>query len=127
MVIFGTRYFGYCDKVYSPDGSEVGQVATMFVHVMFVPLIPLQSWFLLGDERGVKISMSLKSVLVAWVRSFLFWSALFMVVSAVGTWGCTCFFALPLAIGYFAMPSITGDASPERADTLLAETGLNRY
>ncbi|MBN8465932.1 hypothetical protein JYJ95_05380 [Corallococcus exiguus] len=70
MVIFGSRLFGKVDEI-----PGLGYVATKFGHINFVPLIPLEGWLVVAEEgngwRGQAISMSGKSVLVAWAR-FLF-------------------------------------------------------
>ena len=67
MFIFGTRLFGKVDAV-----PGLGHVATKFFHINFLPLIPLEGWFVLGQEgnqwRGRAIPMSGKSVLTAWMR-----------------------------------------------------------
>lgn len=113
MVVFGTRFFGWVDQV-----EGVGTVATRFFHVMWIPLVPLGTWFMLGDDRGTQIGLSVKSILVAWIRSFLFWSALGSFVAMPATFGITCIFAVPLAIAYFAMPLLVRRASSSRAEEL---------
>jgi len=71
MFIFGTRLFGKVDAV-----PGLGHVATKFFHINFLPLIPLEGWFVLGKDgskwRGTTIPMSGKSVLTAWMRFGLF-------------------------------------------------------
>jgi hypothetical protein len=70
---FGHRNYGKVDVV--PD---LCYVATRFFHVNFVPLIPLESSIILaGTEKadniqGIKTSLSLKSILVAWFRAGLY-------------------------------------------------------
>jgi hypothetical protein len=117
MIVFGTHRFGWVDRI-----EGIGTVSTLFFHVMYVPLIPLGSAVVEGD-RGVRIGLSLKSVLVAWVRSFLFWSTLFSVVGTPATFGLSLCAAIPCAIGYFGLPLLVRDASPARAAALLREIG----
>jgi len=63
VIVAGTRL---CGKV---DESQVGFVVTRFVHVWFVPLIPLSSWFVTaGGARPVPFS--LKSAFVGYVRGW---------------------------------------------------------
>jgi hypothetical protein len=70
IIIFGQRRCGKVDEV-----PGLCYVQTQFVHVYYVPLIPTTSYIVLaGSEsgsgfRGVKTSLSLKSVLVGWVRT----------------------------------------------------------
>src|SRR5262249_53485590 len=71
-VHFGQHHFGKVDVV--PD---LCYVATRFFHINFVPLIPLESNIIvIGSEKddnfqGLKTTLSLKSVLVAWLRALL--------------------------------------------------------
>jgi hypothetical protein len=70
LVWGGVRTFGKVDVV--PDTLYV---CTQFVHVMFIPVIPIRSYIVLvGTEtgngfRGVPTSLSIKSVLAGWVRA----------------------------------------------------------
>ncbi|MBX3188954.1 MAG: hypothetical protein KF819_18180 [Labilithrix sp.] len=63
IIVYGTRFYGHTDKV-----EGVGHVACRFVHIMFVPLIPIETMFLLGDDRGVKLPFSMKAALCGWLR-----------------------------------------------------------
>lgn len=117
MIVFGTRKFGWVDHV-----EGVGTVATTFFHVMFFPLIPTASHFMLDDERGIPIPMSMKSVLFAWVRAGLFWGALASWIAVPAT-GVTCCSAVPLTAAYLLMPMVLRPASPARAAELQALLG----
>jgi len=116
MIVWGTRMYGWVDGI---EGQ--GMVATRFFHLMFVPLIPLGSVFMVDDDRGTSISLSWKSVLVAYVRAGIFWSAAASWVSIPATFGISCIAALPLTIAYFAMPFFVRTASERRAAELYAE------
>jgi len=67
--IFGQRNFGKCDRV-----PGVFYVVTQFFHINFLPLIPVSTYLVLegsesgGTFKGKKISMSFKSILIAWGR-----------------------------------------------------------
>jgi hypothetical protein len=67
--IFGQRNFGKCDRV-----PGAFYVVTQFFHINFVPLIPTSTYLVLegsesgGSFKGKKISMSGKSILIAWGR-----------------------------------------------------------
>jgi hypothetical protein len=113
MIVFGLRKFGWVDQV-----EGLGTVATTFFHIMFVPLIPTGSHLMVDDDRGISVPLSMKSVLVAWFRSFLFWGALLSWVAALPSTGLACCSAVPLTVGYFALPLLVRKASPARAAEL---------
>jgi len=69
ILIHGTRLYGKVDQV-----PGLFYVATQFLYVQFVPLIPLGSYLVMDQARrrkgfsGCKIGLSGKSVLFAWGR-----------------------------------------------------------
>jgi len=68
IIIWGVRFAGKVDAV-----PQVGHVATRFFHLYYVPLIPVGT-FLVTDERddafsGLPLPLSLKSILVGWLRT----------------------------------------------------------
>jgi hypothetical protein len=97
--IFGQRNFGKCDRV-----PGVFYVVTQFFHINFVPLIPTSTYLVLeGSEsgnsfKGKKISMSGKSILIAWGRWALIISLL--ICAAVG------FFTLVGGAGQADLPML---------------------
>ena len=119
MIVFGLRKFGWVDEI-----EGLGTIATTFFHIMFVPLFPLETHLVLPGNRGIKQPMSIKSVLVAWIRSALFWSAFLSWVGIPTTFGLTCLTAVPLTIAYFAMPLLVRKASAERAAEIRRSLGL---
>jgi hypothetical protein len=72
MLVLGTRLFGAVDQV-----PGVFHIATKFLHLNFIPLIPTGSALILdkklteGELVGVEIGLCFKSVLAAWVRAAL--------------------------------------------------------
>jgi hypothetical protein len=68
MFIYGSRLYGKVDKV-----PGLGHVATRFIHIDFVPLIPTGSFLVLAQAgksfRGVPIPLSFKSIAVTWLRA----------------------------------------------------------
>ncbi len=85
MVIwYGRRLYGKVDEV-----PGLFHVATQFFYLQYVPLVPLKSFIVLagsGDERGVPTSMSVKSVLMAWVRTALVGGMLFGLIFGIIQW-----------------------------------------
>lgn len=83
FIVFGTRLYGKVDEV-----PGLFHVATNFFHVWYLPLIPVGSVVVLdkrgGAFRGAKIDLSVKSVLVAWARLWLFVAAIFAGVFGFG-------------------------------------------
>jgi hypothetical protein len=66
IYIFGTKTYGKVDHL-----PGLFYVSTTFFHVNFVPLFPTGSYLIFDDgkERGIKIGMSGKSILFAWMRA----------------------------------------------------------
>lgn len=72
LLITGQRMCGRVDHV-----PGTCYVATRFLHLYYVPLIPLSSWVIRqGTEKlsgfdGQQIRMSIKSVLFGWLQAYL--------------------------------------------------------
>jgi hypothetical protein len=67
MIVFGQQMYGKVDTV-----PGLCYVVTRFFHIWFIPLIPLGSYILIaGTDRGIPISPSVKSILIAWLRAAL--------------------------------------------------------
>jgi hypothetical protein len=70
VIVWGSRMYGKVDVV-----PGLFHVATRFGHVYYLPLIPTQSFVVLGQQgdqfTGVPIPLSGKSILLAWVRAIL--------------------------------------------------------
>ncbi len=69
MIVFGHAYYGHVDWV-----PGLFYVKTRFLHFWWIPFAPCESWVVADDgrgERGHRIRLSWKSVLVTWSRTFL--------------------------------------------------------
>ena len=66
IIIYGTRFYG---KVKAAGSSFLG---TQFVHIYYVPLIPIGTHLILeesgGSYKGIKTAFSFKSMLAAYLR-----------------------------------------------------------
>lgn len=64
FITFGTRYYGHVEKTRS--GLSV---ATLFFHIMWIPLVPVSSAVMRDDAPLVGLPLSLGSVLMTYVRT----------------------------------------------------------
>lgn len=75
MIVYGVRKFGKVDTL--ENGAHV---ATQFVHVWFIPLVPLKSHLVVSEDgnnfQGIPLPFSGKSLLAAWLRTFLVFATL---------------------------------------------------
>jgi hypothetical protein len=79
--IYGIRRFGKVDEV-----PGLFYVTTSFYHLWFFPLIPMQSYVIVagtGGCRGLPIYLSMKSVLIAWLRGALYAMTFFTAFGAI--------------------------------------------
>ena len=71
VAIFGRRFYGYCDEI-----EGLGHVETKFFHVNFVPLMPLESFFIfhpLNEDENPQVQsipISRTSIRKAFLLSF---------------------------------------------------------
>lgn len=109
-MIFGIYTFGWVDRM-----RGVGTVGTRFVHLMFFPLVPLQSLVKIDPDRAIAIPLNGKSVLKAWFCACCAWVALFSLASGVSSGGDLRYVMSGLvAVGaYVGAQVYTLDASPE--------------
>lgn len=67
IIVWGSGLYGDVDAI-----PGIGNVATNFGHLYYLPLIPTGSHFILEQSsdgwRGVPIGWSIKSILMAWLR-----------------------------------------------------------
>jgi hypothetical protein len=137
IVIFGGRkLFGRIDRV-----PGLLHVATMFVHIFFIPLIPLKSYIVLdstvsgGNFRGIEFGLNPKSMLVAYFRAFfilaalyqVFWLVrLFMYVGPLRIFPIFTILKLIVYIGLFVALGKIFRAGRERALELAAKAGIDK-
>ena len=82
VIVWGSRLYGKVDVV-----PGFFHVATRFGHVYYLPLIPTQSFVVLGQSgdqfRGVAIPLSAKSILLAWLRALLVVTVIVATIAAL--------------------------------------------
>ncbi len=70
ILIWGSRQYGKVDEV-----PGLFHVATRFGHLWYIPLLPMKSYAVFGEDgdsfRGLELPLSMKSVLVGWARAAL--------------------------------------------------------
>jgi hypothetical protein len=74
VIVWGSRLMGKCDVV-----PGLFHVQTRFGHLWYLPLIPTGSYLVLGPDSGIQVSLSAKSIFLAWARAGAFLAA--MIVS----------------------------------------------
>jgi hypothetical protein len=83
IVVYGTRLFGRVHRC-----AETA-IATRFFHVWYVPLLPLSSHLILGEEEqtfsGFDIGFDPLSILAAYARSWGIVATIFLVIEAMTT------------------------------------------
>jgi hypothetical protein len=130
IVFYGSQFYGKVDKV-----PMLGHVATSFFYVQFVPLIPLGSYLVLENGQGsLSVGFSVKSLLVAWLRTALVIGACGLVIAGIVSLGersapgiaagfggaVLCVVAM---FGSYYVPFI-GEANYERAMQLADQVGI---
>jgi hypothetical protein len=127
IIVYGTRLFGRADSI---DG--VGHVACRFVHIMFVPLVPLETVFLLDDDRGMKLPFSFKAAVSGWFRGGSLFSGIAGVLAGIANVaeGQPLLGAVLIGFGLFAFAMfpvwgwIFGHCSAGRRAELMAMLGI---
>lgn len=133
IIVLGSGLYGDVDAI-----PGIGNVATNFGHLYYLPLIPTGSHFILEQTsdgwRGVPIGWSMKSILMAWLRLGLGFLALISGVvaatelmdhkqgSGIGlSIACVAFIAMFIATKRMKFFTV---ASYERAKQLADQIGL---
>ncbi len=132
IIVYGTRLFGRADVV-----EGVGHVACRFVHVMFVPIVPFESVFLLdsndGETRGMTVPFSFKAALSGWIRGGAILGTIASTLGALASFvdgeilvGVVAVFcALFSVFMFFAAGWLLGRCSQARRAELLAKLGID--
>ena len=132
VIVWGSRLMGKCDVV-----PGVFHVQTRFGHLWYLPLIPMGSYLVVGPDHGVSVSLSVKSILLAWARTIAFIVAMAMSLYAailIGEGKPSVPWLMPAVLAAAAWgvclvlcfaPFLTR-ASYNRAMRLAAEAGFNQ-
>ena len=84
-MVIGERPYGKCDVV-----PELFYVATWFTHINYLPLTPLETRLVLGQQgetyRVIAMRLSIKSIFWAWSRTVSGGVAIIAGISALGSW-----------------------------------------
>ena len=64
VIVYGTRYVGKIAK--TPTGLSI---ATLFIHILWIPLIPLQSAIVRDGEAVGPMNLSLQSIVLGYLRT----------------------------------------------------------
>ena len=127
IIVYGTRLFGRADAV-----EGVGHVCCRFVHIMFVPLVPIETVFVLPDGRGMKIPFSFKAAASGWLRGGALFTGIACLLAALASFssgdvlvGLACAITGGLSLGAFPLWGwIFGMCSTARRDELLRMLGV---
>ena len=132
FIVYGKRLFGVVDQV-----DKAFTIQTLFGHVWYLPLIPMESWLVLAGStdkqwRGVKLgSLSWRSVLFAWARLGLLALSVAAVIAGLGSASDSRGMVAPAAIAVSSIAALiwsyrASRASYERAIALVREHGLGQ-
>jgi len=133
IFVFGERLYGKVDEV-----PGLFHLATAFFHIQFIPFIPTRSCLMLhGTNRGVRMRMSGKSVLFAYIRMVLLLGCIVSCIAAFALFGDNKAGRkndLPVTLGFFAVGVLCllvfllsyrfSRPSPLRAFRLASEAGF---
>lgn len=134
IVFWGQRMYGKVDEI-----PGLGHVATQFFYLQFIPLIPTGSYFITSETddgfQGASISLSLKSIFMAWARTAIVFAALispiFVIASMPGAGPLaliSAVFAFAACVGLFYLSKTVAFinlADYDRALNLALAVGLD--
>src|SRR5262245_10037070 len=124
-MIYGYWLYGHVDYV-----PGMFHVATRFFHFFFFPLVPLRTFVVLegtqhrGSFQGRQIRLSLKSILVAYLKGLLFVSGGAMMIIGLARTPLLVPLAV-LAVALGSSPTRWLKATPERAAGLATQLGVS--
>lgn len=130
IIVYGTRCYGRADVI-----EGLGHVTSRFVHIMFVPLIPIGTIFLMDGDRGINLPFSFKAAVSGWLRAGAILTGLGMLAGAVANFGdgeiilgVACFVIAALAFGAFPLfGMLFGKCSPARRAEIMGMLGLSPH
>jgi hypothetical protein len=136
--VFGTRLYGKVDQV-----PGLFHVATQFVHVDFIPLVPVKSWLVFDSTvqgenfRGIPLGWHGKSIFFAWLRlgSLVGGVAALVVAAIFGVQvldrhpeklplALACVVLAPILFGLFGVSYCLSAAGPMRALKIAGRHGI---
>lgn len=128
IIVYGTRCYGKADVI-----EGLGHVTTRFVHIMFVPLIPIETLFLVDEDRGMKLPFSFKAALSGWFRAGAIVAGLLFLAGGVAEFGEgePLFGAMSVVCGVFSIASfwvwglVFGKCSPQRKAEIMGMMGVS--
>lgn len=128
VIVYGTRCWGRADVI-----EGVGHVTCRFVHIMFVPLIPIETVFLVSDDRGMKLPFSFKAALSGWLRGGALWTGIGALIAGIANFadhevilGAVLLVVSALAFGAFPLTGlIFGGCSQARRVEILTMLGID--
>lgn len=128
IIVYGTRCYGKADVI-----EGLGHVTCRFVHIGFVPLVPIETLFLVDDDRGMKIPFSFKAALSGWLRAGAIFAGILFLLGGFAEFGEgePLFGAMSIVCGVLAIASfwvwgfILGKCSPQRKAELMGMMGLS--
>jgi hypothetical protein len=127
IIVYGTRFWGKADEI-----KGVGHVSCRFVHIMFVPLVPIETMFMLPGDRGVKLPFSFKAAVSGWLRGGALLGAISsgIGVAALAAQGeligaATCAVSCALSVGFFWLVGVIfGGVSAARRAEIMSHLGV---
>lgn len=127
IIVYGTRLYGKADII-----EGVGHVSCRFVHIMFVPLIPIETVFMVSSDRGMKLPFSFKAALSGWIRGSAILGALGFIAGGVANFaegepilGAALLVMALMSVGAFALSGfLFGRCSDARRRELMGMLGL---
>lgn len=134
LLIYGTSLYGKCDEV-----PGLFHVATNFVHLYYIPLVPTGSHVVLAKRgstwQGAPCGLSVKSLLMGWLRAvaivaiLICFGASLMLYSETDYHTMAMFAAVGVAAAFFLIWSyragVVCRASYRRAMILADKIGLS--
>lgn len=128
IIVYGTRCYGKADVI-----EGLGHVTCRFVHIMFVPLIPIETLFLVDEDRGIKLPFSFKAAMSGWLRMGAWLAGLAFIAGGIGEFGegepvfgaMSIFFGLLSIASFWVWGMILGKCSPQRKAEIMGMMGLS--
>lgn len=128
IIVYGTRCYGKADVI-----EGLGHVTCRFVHIMFVPLIPIETLFLVDEDRGMKLPFSFKAAMSGWLRAGAILAGLAFLAGGIAEIGEgePLFGAMSIVCGVISIASfwvwglILGKCSPQRKAEIMGMMGLS--